>query len=61
MTGTDRIVAVGLLTERDLAVLGQGFQRIYRLDDSREFDNLLTAIDRADERIRMPQKTPSAS
>lgn len=43
------IVAVGLLTERDLSVLGQGFRRAYRIPpDPRCFDDLLAAIDRAD-------------
>ena len=44
----DRIVAVGLLTEADLGVLGQGFRRAYRLEDGHEFHDLLAAIDRAD-------------
>jgi hypothetical protein len=48
MQDRDRVVAVGLLTERDLTVLGQGFQRAYRLDDEHNFHDLLAAIDQAD-------------
>jgi hypothetical protein len=44
----DRIVAVGLLTERDLSVLGQGFRRAYRLEHNHNFHDLLEAIDRAE-------------
>jgi hypothetical protein len=45
---TERIVAVGLLTEQDLGVLGQGFQRAYRLPHDHDFQDLIAAIDRAD-------------
>jgi hypothetical protein len=44
----DQVVAVGLLTEQDLTVLGQGFGRAYRLDCSHHFHDLLAAIDLAD-------------
>ncbi|WP_162875518.1 hypothetical protein [Sphingomonas crusticola] len=43
-----RVVAVGLLTEHDLSVLGQGFRRIYRIDDGHNFHQLLAAIDAAE-------------
>ena len=46
-----QVVAVGLLTEHDLAVLGQGFRRAYRLDEHHDFDDLLAAIDAADQRL----------
>ena len=49
MPDHERIVAVGLLTERDLAVLGQGFRRAYRIEEEHGFDALLTAIDQAEE------------
>lgn len=49
MNDRDRIVAVGLLTESDLSVLGQGFRRLYRLDDDQGFQHLLEAIDRAEQ------------
>lgn len=44
---SERIVAVGLLTARDLEVLGSGFRRVFPLDPAAEFDDLLLAIDRA--------------
>jgi hypothetical protein len=44
----ERIVAVGLLTEADLSVLGQGFRRAYRLEHDHDFHDLLAAIDRAE-------------
>lgn len=44
---SDRIVAVGLLTARDLEVLGTGFRRAFPVDPDAEFDDLLAAIDRA--------------
>lgn len=47
---SDRIVAVGLLTARDLEVLGTGFRRAFPVDPETEFDDLLAAIDRAVER-----------
>ena len=43
-----RIVAVGLLTERDLSLLGEGFRRAYRLDEHHDFADLLARIDAAD-------------
>lgn len=48
MSSGERVVAVGLLTERDLTVLGQGFQRIFRLDEQHDFHALLQAIDDAE-------------
>lgn len=44
----ERIVAVGLLTERDLSLLGEGFRRIYRLDEKHDFVELLARIDAAE-------------
>jgi len=48
MPDRDRVVAVGLLTQRDLTVLGQGFRRAFPIDDRHEFDDLLRQIDDAD-------------
>jgi hypothetical protein len=42
------IVAIGLLTENDLNLLGSGFRRAFRVDDSPIFEDLLAAIDAAD-------------
>lgn len=47
--GSDqRLVAVGLLTERDLAMLGEGFRRAFRLGEDHDFNDLLAAIDAAE-------------
>jgi hypothetical protein len=40
-------MAVGLLTGRDLSVLGEGFRRIYPLDKEPGFLDLLARIDEA--------------
>lgn len=47
---TERIVAVGLLTARDLEVLGAGFRRMFPVASDTGFDDLLLAIDEAVER-----------
>ncbi|MGE7206367.1 hypothetical protein ACQKJZ_11880 [Sphingomonas sp. NPDC019816] len=41
----DPIVAVGLLTQRDLDVLGVGFRRSFPVHRDTEFDDLLRALD----------------
>lgn len=42
------IIAVGLLTQRDLDALGAGFTRAFPLDRRPCFDDLLQAIDEAE-------------
>ncbi|MDO7841801.1 hypothetical protein [Sphingomonas immobilis] len=44
MTDT-RIVAVGLLTQRDLDRLGSGFKRAIPVANDEMFDDLLTQLD----------------
>ncbi|QAY76551.1 hypothetical protein ETR14_08615 [Sphingosinicella sp. BN140058] len=46
----EKIVAVGLLTQRDLEMLGAGFRRAIPLTDVSEFEDLLAAIDEAEQR-----------
>ena len=41
----DRIVAVALLTQRDLNVLGQGFRQSYRVHGADGFEDLLAQLD----------------
>jgi hypothetical protein len=53
----ERIVAVGLLTRRDLKLLGPTFDRIWPVEDAPSFDELLRAIDNADIRLK---KKPAA-
>ena len=47
-----RIIAIGLLTAKDLEVLGKGFTRAYPVDDTPCFGELLKAIDEADREMR---------
>lgn len=46
----DRIVAIGLLTDRDLNLLGPTFGRAWPIEEAVGFKELLRAIDEADER-----------
>lgn len=48
----ERIVAVGLLTARDLEVLGAGFHRVYPVQETPCFGELLRAIDEVDRELR---------
>lgn len=43
-----QIVAVGLLTEQDLQLLGATFTRLWPVEEAPQFDELLAAIDAAD-------------
>jgi hypothetical protein len=47
----DRIVAVGLLTRRDLNLLGPTFDRVWPVKEAPSFIELLRAIDEADQRL----------
>ena len=49
--GEQRIVAVGLLTEHELRLLGTGFSRVWPVDQTPCFEGLLQAIDEADRQI----------
>jgi hypothetical protein len=48
----ERIIAVGLLTRRDLDLLGPTFSRAWPVEEVPRFGDLLRAIDRADEQLR---------
>jgi hypothetical protein len=48
----ERIIAIGLLTGRDLDRLGPAFSRAFPIDDASCFDGLLDAIDDADRNFR---------
>lgn len=47
----DRIVAIGLLTDDDLSRLGDAFTRLWPVEESTGFEDLLAAIDQAQERL----------
>jgi hypothetical protein len=56
----ERIVAVGLLTRRDLDVLGPTFGRIWTVEEAPHFNELLRAIDDADRKLeRKSEQRPS--
>ena len=48
----ERIIAVGLLTRRDLDSLGPTFSRVWPVEEAPDFHELLCAIDRADAELR---------
>jgi hypothetical protein len=45
------IVAIGLLTEEEVGLLGDRFTRLWPVDSAPKFDELLEAIDDADRRL----------
>jgi len=51
MTDDEAIIAVGLLTKRDLALLGPHFRRLYPVLPDAGFADLLIAIDLADDKL----------
>ena len=57
----ERIVAVGLLTERDLSLLGPTFDRVWPVEESPFFHELLRAIDEADRKLREKESQLQAS
>jgi hypothetical protein len=44
----DRIVAVALLSRSDLATFGSDLRKVYPVEDTPAFSDLLTALDKAD-------------
>ena len=56
-----KIVAVGLLTQRDVDVLGHGFSRLWPVDETPCFSDLLQAIDEADRELRQEQQDLKAN
>lgn len=48
MPESRQIVAIGLLTQQDLEMLGQGFDRALPINHELVFEELLRAIDQAD-------------
>ena len=47
----ERIVAVGLLTQREVELLGHGFSRLWPVDETPCFTELIKAIDEADREL----------
>jgi hypothetical protein len=48
----ERIVAVGLLTQGDLRLLGPTFERVWPVEEAPHFSELLRAIDEADRKLK---------
>lgn len=57
MSKPGQIVAIGLLTQHELELLGRGFDRAFPIDDDNVFDDLLRAIDEADRQVQHPDQT----
>jgi len=55
----ERIVAVGLLTQRDLSLLGPTFDRIWPVEEAPSFSELLRAIDEADAELQHAGSRPA--
>ncbi len=43
---SDKIVAIGLLTQRDLDMLGSGFERAFSIQEDDAFADLVARLDR---------------
>lgn len=56
----ERIVAVGLLTQRDLNLLGPTFERAWPVEDAPAFGELIRAIDEADRRLEDEAEQPES-
>ena len=52
----ERIVAVGLLTQRDLSLLGPTFERVWPVEEAPSFNELLRAIDEADRKLQQDER-----
>ena len=48
----ERIVAVGLLTQRELNLLGPMFERAWPVEEAPHFNEMLRAIDEADRQLQ---------
>lgn len=52
MAANDQIVAIGLLTQRELEMFGSSLAKVWPLDDAPCFAELLEAIDAADTNLK---------
>lgn len=52
----ERIVAVGLLTQREVELLGHGFSRLWPVDETPCFTELIRAIDDADRQFEIDRQ-----
>ena len=56
----ERIVAIGLLTRKDLSLLGPAFDRAWPVDEACEFRELLERIDKAEREVLMEREAQRA-
>ena len=56
LVAEERIVAVGLLTNQDLELLGNTFKRLWPIENAPAFTELLEAIDQADAELASRSK-----
>ena len=56
----ERIVAVGLLTQREVELLGHGFSRLWPVDETPCFTELIKAIDEADRELERAHRMEAA-
>jgi hypothetical protein len=55
-----QIVAIGLLTQHELELLGHGFDRAFPIDNELVFEDLLQAIDDAERALQSRNDAPAA-
>lgn len=61
MAERDKFVAIGLFTAPEFARWGSKLRHVYPVEGNAEFDDLLKAIDKADDdRSRILQGTPDS-
>ncbi len=53
----ERIVAVGLLTQTELNLLGPAFTRAWPVEEAPVFEELVEAIDQADRELQSSRNT----
>ena len=56
-----QIIAIGLLTEQELQLLGEGFSRVWPVDEAPRFQGLLQAIDEAERELWRNRDQASAN
>ena len=52
MSAKNEIVAIALLSREDVKRFGFMLSKVYRIDETPSFEELLHALDRAEERLR---------
>ena len=52
-----RVVAVGLLTKKEISLLGPTFDLLWPVEQTADFSELLDAIDAADDKLGLSRRT----